>query len=197
MRELELKAVVHDLAATRAAVVRGGGVSRASGTLRDRRFDTHDRALRGRDVVLRIREFVGAPRASVTLDWKGAARFESGYKEREEISLGIADADAAQRILGELGFIVTFEIERTIDVYDLHGAVVRFERYARMDTLVEVEGEPATIERAIAALGMPRTAFTAGRLADFARAYEERTGTRAAMSQAELQGAVVFERDDA
>jgi hypothetical protein len=49
-----------------------------------------------------------------------------------------------------------------------------------------VEGAPDAIERAIAALGMPRTAYTAERLTDFAMRYEARTGERAALSDAEL-----------
>jgi len=197
MRELELKAVVHDLDALLVLVRHAGGVARESGSLYDRRFDTADRSLRARDVVLRVRRFQGRPRDYATLDWKGAAHHESGYKEREEVSLGIADADAAVRILQELGFRVSFEIERSIDVFELHGATVRFERYARMDTLVEVEGEPAAIERAIAALAMPRRAFSTGRLADFASAFERRTGTRAALSAAELNAAAAYVRDDA
>ncbi|MGQ0642994.1 MAG: class IV adenylate cyclase [Gemmatimonadaceae bacterium] len=197
MRELELKAVVHDLDAALARLVHNGAVCRERGTLRDRRFDTADRALRARDVVLRLREFNGMPRGYATLDWKGAARYDSGYKEREEISLGVDDVDHAARILYELGFLVSFEIERGIDVYELHGAMLRFERYPRMDSLVEVEGEPQHIERAIDALGMPRTEFSTGRLADFARAFEERTGVRAAFSAAELDAAAAYARDDA
>jgi hypothetical protein len=55
-----------------------------------------------------------------------------------------------------------------------------------MDDLVEVEGEPEAIERAIAALGISRGAYTAERLTDFAMRYETRTGERAALSDAEL-----------
>jgi adenylate cyclase class 2 len=197
MREVELKAVVHDLEAARSCVLRNGGVRRESGALRDRRFDTPDRALRARDVVLRVREFSGTPRGYATLDWKGPAAVAGGYKERDETSLGIAHADVAVRILHGLGFVISFTVERTIDVYTLHGATVRFELYPRMDTLVEVEGEPETIERAIAALGMLRADFTTGRLADFARAFEERTGARAAMSAAQLDSAGAYALDDA
>jgi predicted adenylyl cyclase CyaB len=165
--------------------------------LHDWRYDTQDRALRARDVVLRVRDFQGTPRNYTSLDWKGPAQFTSGYKERDEVTLGVVDAAAAARILRELGFVVTFEIERSIEVYHLDGATIRFERYARMDTLVEVEGEPAAIEHAIAALGLPRAEFTTGRLADFALAFEQRTGTKAALSSSELSAAGMFAREDA
>ena len=199
MRELELKAVVPDVDAARERLLRHGATRHEAGAQRDRRYDTAERRLRARDVVLRIREFTdagdGAARAS--LDWKGAAKFDSGYKEREELSLGIADAATASRILERLGFTVSFEIEREVEVFHIHGAVVRFERYAQMDPLVEVEGAPAAIELAIASLGIARERFTTERLSDFARAYEERTGLRAAVSSAELALPDIYARDDA
>ena len=197
MRELELKAVVPDLDACRESLDAHGAIPRERGRLYDRRFDTPERSLRARDIVLRVREFSGSPRSYATLDWKGAARFDSGYKEREEVSLGIDAGATATHILQQLGFVVSFEIERDIEVYDLSGATIRFERYARMDTLVEVEGAPDAIEGAVDALGIPRTAFTTGRLADFARAFEDRTGDRAALSAAELIASAQYERADA
>jgi predicted adenylyl cyclase CyaB len=196
MRELELKAVVPDLDACLAQLRSAGAEPREAGTLRDWRFDTADYSLRAADVVLRVREFKGTPAARTSIDWKGAARFESGYKEREETSLGIADASAAVALLQRLGFLISYEIEREIDVYELRGATIRFERYARMDTLVEVEGAPEAIESAIAALGIPRGAFSTGRLSDFARAYETRTGQRAAVSLAEIAQPDTFDRHD-
>jgi predicted adenylyl cyclase CyaB len=196
MRELELKAVVPDLNACRTRLMQHGGVLREAGKLRDLRYDTEERMLRARDVVLRVREFTGATKR-VSLDWKGAATFDSGYKEREEVTLGIADANTACRILEGLGYVVSFEIERDIEVFDVLGATVRFESYARMDTLVEVEGAPNAIEQAIRALGIPRSEFTTERLADFVQRYEERTGQRAVLSNAEGEQASPYVRADA
>ena len=197
MRELELKAVVPDLSACRTRLMQRGGVLREAGKLRDLRYDTEDRALRARDVVLRVREFISATTQRVSLDWKGAATFDSGYKEREEVTLGIADAETAGRILQGVGFVVSFEIERDIEVFDVHGATVRFERYPQMDTLVEVEGAPDAIEQAILALGVPRSEFTTQRLADFVQRYEQRAGQRAALSTADVESASSYARADA
>ena len=197
MRELELKAVVPDLNACRTRLLQRGGVLQEAGKLRDLRYDTEDRALRARDVVLRVREFISATAQRVSLDWKGAATFDSGYKEREEITLGIADTATAGGILKGLGFVVSFEIEREIEVFDVHGATVRFERYPQMDTLVEVEGAPDAIEQAIQALGIPRSEFTTQRLADFVQRYEQRAGQRAALSTADVESASSYARADA
>jgi hypothetical protein len=59
---------------------------------------------------------------------------------------------------------------------------VRFEEYADMDTLVEVEGSPEAIEGAIEAIGLPRSGFTVDRLVEFVARFEVRTGRRAAIS---------------
>jgi len=102
---------------------------------------------------------------------------------REEISTTAGDADALASILERLGYVAAMEIERHIAQYELHGAVVRFEEYPDMDTLVEVEGSPAAIEGAIEAIGLPRAGFTVERLVDFVARFEARTGRRASLSR--------------
>jgi hypothetical protein len=67
-------------------------------------------------------------------------------------------------MLTQLGYEVSIAIDRVIEQYDLAGTMVRFEHYPRMDDLVEVEGAPEQIERAIAVLGLARDGFTADRL---------------------------------
>jgi adenylate cyclase class 2 len=188
MLEVELKCVVDDVARRRAAVEAAGAVLTFSGHLLDRRYDTPDRALTARDEVLRVRVYRSPRETRTELDWKGPTRRENGYKLREELATAVGDPDAAAAILGRLGFIVTMAIDRDIVQYDLDGAMIRFERYPRLDDLVEVEGTPAQIERAIDAIGLPRERFTSERLPDFVRRFEERTGTRAALSEEELRG---------
>ena len=66
-----------------------------------------------------------------------------------------------------------------------------------MDDLVEVEGAPAAIEKAILVLSIPRASFTGERLPDFVRRFEARTGRNAALSDAELTGAVRYDVSNA
>jgi len=198
MIEEELKAVVDDLAAARHRLESAGATLTFAGRLEDRRYDRLDHELSDRDHVLRLRVYHpenGAPRSSVA--WKGETRIDGGYKQREEISSGVADATTLATILERLGLRVMMAIERDIWQYDLDGAVVRFERYPRMDDLVEVEGSRDAIERAIRALALPRASFTADRLRDFVSRYEARTGKRAALSAAELSGAVRYDHEEA
>ncbi len=188
MIEVELKSVVDDLPRRRAAAEAAGAVLTFDGRMEDRRYDMADRSLTARDHVLRLRVYRDVHGTRAELDFKGPTRREAGFKLREEIGTACADPDALATILERLGYVVTIVIDREIAQYDLDGATIRFEQYPRMDDLVEVEGAPDRIERAIDALGMPRDGFVADRLPDFARRFEERTGTTAAVSHAALAG---------
>jgi hypothetical protein len=75
-----------------------------------------------------------------------------------------------------------------VEMFELEGATLRIEHYPRFDTLLEVEGVPASIERAIACTGIAREAFTAERLTAFVERFEARSGTRAVLSQRDLAG---------
>jgi adenylate cyclase class IV len=186
MLEVELKSVVDDVYARRALVERAGGTLVFEGRLEDRRYDTPDGLLAARDHVMRVRTYISASGRRAQLDWKGPTTRENGYKLREEIGTPVEEPDMLAAVLDRLGYVVTSSIDREIAQYELDGTTIRFERYPRLDDLVEVEGEPAGIERAIAVLGLPRAGFTTDRLTDFSQRYEQRTGARAATSDAEL-----------
>jgi adenylate cyclase class IV len=200
MIELELKAVVPDLVDARRRVEQGGGRLTFYGRLEDRRYDRRDGSLAERDHVLRLRLYRDASGgvSSASVDWKGPSSINEGYKQREELTSEIAGTtEDLARILERLGFVVTMQIDRDIWQYDLAGAAVRFERYPRMDDLVEVEGAPGAIEKAILVLALPRESFTGERLPDFVRRFEARTGRDAALSDAELTGAVRYDVSNA
>jgi predicted adenylyl cyclase CyaB len=196
MREVEVKAVVDDWDARRDRVVEAGAQLSFAGRLEDRRYDTASHDLASRGEVLRVRVYRGDGDERAEIGWKGPTSQESGYKVREELGASTPDAAAMALILRRLGFVVCQAIDREIMQYDMNGTIIRFERYPRMDDLVEVEGTPAGIERAVAVLGIPRSEFTAERLPKFVRRFEARTGERAALSRRELAGAPT-PRDDA
>ena len=197
MREVELKAVVADEGEARRRLDVAGARLIFEGRLEDRRYDTGDRTLGDQDHVLRVRVYRTPQGARASLDWKGPTRYEDGYKVREELSTHADDGDALVAILERLGYVVTREIERTIAQYEIGGATVRFERYPRMDVLVEVEGAPDAIERAIVVLAMDRAGFTSERLPAFVERYERRTGQRAALCDRELRDDYRFRAADA
>lgn len=194
-REIELKARVDDLDAARGRIARAGARLVFEGMLRDRLYDTPDRSLSGRDLVLRLRSYAAAAGGIVAhLDWKGPTLRQNGFKVRSELTTGVTNPDELATILGKIGFEVVGHVDREVAQYELVAAdesrtIVRFEQYPRMDILVEVEGSPGGIERAIEVLGIPRESFSAGRLADFVRAYEARTGQRGATCDRDLESA--------
>ncbi len=188
MREVELKAVVDDLAERRRKIEAAGAKLSFEGKISDRRYDFASRELSGRDEVLRTRRYQSPASTRTYLDWKGPTEMQGTYKIREEITVPVEDFDALEKILEKLGLKLTWEIDRNIAQYQLDSATIRFETYPRMDVLVEVEGEPAAIEAAIEVLGLPRGTFTSERLPDFVNRFEHRTGVRSAMSDREMEG---------
>jgi predicted adenylyl cyclase CyaB len=196
MLEVELKAVVTDLVATRKRLEKAGARLTYEGRLVDRRYDIESRDLADRDEVLRVRRYESGGSAKTYLDWKGPTETQGPYKIREEISTLVDDFVATEQILDKVGFMVTMEIDREIAQYQLDGATIRFEMYPRMDVLVEVEGTSDAIEQAIEALGMARGEFTSERLATFVSRFEKRTGVRAAICDRELTGDSQYRRSD-
>lgn len=198
MREVELKAVVDDWQGRRARIERAGASLVFAGRLSDRRYDTPARALAHRGEVLRMRFYrgEGAFPTHAEVGWKGPTGTDAGYKVREELETAVGDPTVAAALLSRLGYVVTRTTDRDIAQYTLDGTMVRFERYPRMDELVEVEGDPAGIERAVVALGLERSAFTAERLPAFVRRWQQRTGGEPALSDDELAGRVPFTLED-
>jgi adenylate cyclase class IV len=183
--EIEVKARITDLPALRRALRRAHARLAFRGRMSDRKFDRR-RELRRRDQVLRLREYHPAGRRGAPLaifGWKGAQRRQAGYRHRPELETAVPDGAAVQGLLQRLGYRVVESIDRRVEIYRLGGATLRIERYPRMDTLLEVEGSPRAIERAIRATGMPRERFLSESLPYFMRAYRRRTGRPARVSR--------------
>jgi adenylate cyclase class IV len=189
--EIELKSVVTDADALRQALDEAGAVLRFHGMMRDRRLDRGGE-LSARDEVLRVRTWIdedgGHPLAETA--WKGKTSVNpEGYKQREEVEFTVADGTAALRLLTALGYNPVEVIDRYVEVFELEGTVARIEWFPRMDTLVEIEGEPEGIESLIVLIGLDRQGCVADSLASFSRRYEERTGEPAILAEDMLAGA--------
>jgi adenylate cyclase class IV len=182
--ELEVKARVEDPAGLRAALVRAGAALEFQGDMIDRRFDCKG-WLGERDEVLRLRTYRPADgaRPHGVLAWKGPASARGGYRHRRELEARTSEPDAMVAILERMRFKESLRIDRRVEIWRIAGAVLRIEEYPRMDTLVEVEGPPPAIERAIAATGLPRERFLPESLPHFVAAYEARTGRAARLAR--------------
>jgi predicted adenylyl cyclase CyaB len=180
--EIEVKARVPDVTAFAAALTQAGATVEFSGEMTDHRFDRKGR-LADKDEMLRLRVY--RPQSGATrgeLCWKGPVESNGEYRHRPEIEFGVEDPWNALALLDRLGYAETLRIERIVTVYRLGSATLRVERYPEMDVLVEVEGDPAAIEKAIAATGVPRDEFLPESLPQFVSRYEERTGRRARLA---------------
>jgi len=181
--ELEVKTRVDDPAALARALRAAGAELVFSGQMVDRRFD-RNKELEARDEVIRLRLYRPTDKGPSwgVFGWKGPVAMRDGYRHRSEAESKVDDPDAVFALLAHLGFQVSLRIDREIEQYRLGDAVLRLERYPGMDTLLEVEGPPAAIERAIVATGLPRSAFLPESLPYFIAAYEQRTGRRAQLA---------------
>ena len=184
--ELELKARVDDPDAVRRTLLAAGAELVYRGAMMDRRFDRKDR-LKKRDEVVRLRVYHPADRSPEwgVLGWKGPVSQRSGYKRREEWESRVDDPRAVLVVLRRLGYKIITRIDRAIEQYRLGDATLRLEWYPAMDVLLEVEGAPDEIERAIATTGLPRESFLTESLPFFKDDYEKRTGRRARVSRSE------------
>lgn len=186
MIELEVKAVVPDPAAVRRSLVEAGAVAGFAGLMHDRRLD-REGALLARDEVLRVRRYMEPEGHRVRVSWKGPVSVDRGYKRRPEIEYEVSGGQA-EALFEALGYRVVEAIDRYVEYYSLEGATIRLEWYPRMDVLLEIEGTPEAIERAAAATGLPRQAFTADPLVAFVARWEAREGRPAATALAQLGG---------
>ena len=182
--ELELKARIDDPEAVRRALIAAGAELTYRGAMLDRRFDRKER-LRSRDEVVRLRVYHPADHAREwgVLGWKGPVGKKDGYRHREEWETRVDDSKAALVVLRHLGYKIVLRIDRAVEQYRLGEATLRLEWYPAMDVLLEVEGAPDEIERAIAATGLPRELFLPESLPYFTDEYEKRTGKTARLAR--------------
>ena len=194
--ELELKAIIRDVGALRAALDRVGAVRTFRGMMRDRRLDCGGK-LTALNRVLRLRTSeaeAGTSRCEVT--WKGPTTVTAtGYKHREELVCDMGDGPAAFAIFEALGYQVIHAIDRFVEVWEQGEASARLEWYPRMDPLLEIEGAPAGMERLITALGLDRADCVPDALAEFGARYAVRTGRSALWAEVDLAGAAPGWRD--
>ncbi|HKA58531.1 MAG TPA: class IV adenylate cyclase [Gemmatimonadales bacterium] len=182
--ELELKARIDDPDALRRALLAAGAELTYRGAMLDRRFDRKQR-LEKRDEVVRLRVYHPADHSKEwgVLGWKGPIGKKDGYRHREEWETRVDDPKVALVVLRRLGYRIVVRIDRTVEQYRLGDATLRLEWYPEMDVLLEVEGPPDAIERAIVATGLPRDMFLAESLPYFQQAYEKRTGKPARLAR--------------
>ena len=120
MREVELKAVVDDLAGTRRLLEKAGAKLVFEGSLSDRRYDVESRELAERDEVLRVRRYQAPGSSKTYLDWKGPTEIQDVYKIREEVSTLVEDFDSLEQSAWRAGTTRWKSSKRTIRTPSFH-----------------------------------------------------------------------------
>ena len=155
-RETEIKLPVGSAAAGRRLLRKAGFRAAGRRCFEDNVvFDTPQTALRRAGCLLRLRTV----RRRSVLTFKGPAA-PGRHKSRDEIETPVADASALQAILQRLGFSPVFRYQK----YRTEFAMPGQEGLATLDEtpigcFIEVEGSPAWIDRAAAALGFTETDY--------------------------------------
>jgi adenylate cyclase, class 2 len=148
--EIEIKLPVADLSPVRDRLARTG--ARVHAPRHDESNDLYDdaeRKLSGSGRTVRLRRAAGR----AVLTYKGAPRFENGTRVREERETEVSDAAEADAILAGLGLKKAFRYEKRREEWDAEGCVIALDETPIGD-FVEIEGDPAAIRRAVAALGL-------------------------------------------
>jgi adenylate cyclase class 2 len=110
-------------------------------------FDDAGESLRRSGRLLRLRN---AGELTVKLPMAEAAA-GGGFKSRREITAEVASGPI-QELLEGLGYRVTWRYEKWREGWDLDGVWVTIDELPFVGTVVELEGEPAGIEAALARL---------------------------------------------
>jgi adenylate cyclase, class 2 len=148
--EIEVKLPVSDLDALRRKLPETGAALRASEHEESNvLYDDPERRLSSSGRTVRLRRAAG----KALLTYKGPVRFESGARVREEREVEVSDAAEADAILAGLGLLPRFRYDKRREEWHFKGAVVALDRTPIGD-FVEVEGDPATIRRVVALLGL-------------------------------------------
>ena len=105
----------------------------------DYHFDDTKASLQRSDKALRIRRQVAGESTQLLMTYKGP-KHKGNFKKRREIEFEIADADAADKLLGELGYHKTLVVEKKRRLWKIGGCEVALDRLELLGDYVEIEG---------------------------------------------------------
>jgi adenylate cyclase class 2 len=193
MAEIELKFHVRDAAKLRQRVLDAGFLLQTERTFESNTlFDTPERSLRGRQQILRLRQYG----ETWTLTHKRPTddereRESLRYKFRQETETHVDDGEAMGAILIELGYLPVFRYEKfRTEFVDAGGSGSIVLDETPIGTFAEAEGSPAWIEETLQKLGVrSKSCFTESYGKMFEQ-WQQHTGSNAQnMAFAEVEAA--------
>ncbi|MBL8898730.1 MAG: class IV adenylate cyclase [Planctomycetes bacterium] len=155
-REVEIKFRLRSREALEARLLAIGATYHGTELEKNALFDREDGALRRAGEALRLRQTEAldeAARARATLTWKGPRR-PGPLKDREERESEVSAPDDVRAILIALGCAPLLEFEKRRSTWRWGSAEIALDEVAPLGSFLEIEADPAEIERAIEALGL-------------------------------------------
>ena len=150
-REVEVKIAIDDVSGSASRIEALGGELVLPRHFEDNcLFDTEHSSLATTGRILRVRQAVG--RCVVTSKSGEPSNEASRYKIRTEIEVIVDDAAAIRALLESVGFRVRWRYQKYRRAYRWEGATVVLDETPH-GAYWEIEGEPASIDRAAARLG--------------------------------------------
>ena len=149
LQEVEVKLHTPDLAAVQEALEAAGAMLVKPRVFeRNVRYDSADGSLMAAGIVLRLRQD-----EAVKLTYKADASVERGIVSRFEAEVEVSDFKTMDVILRRLGYVVALVYEKYRATYELDGAEIVLDELP-YGNFTEIEGDAATIERVVEALGL-------------------------------------------
>ena len=153
-QEIEIKFVVDDPSAMRAALEREGAISQGMREESNIRLDDPSRSLSARDVVLRLRRITSAQGVEHILTVKAPlSGGDPAFSMRREVEVMVGDAQAALAALAMLGYTPYWRYEKRRETF-VWGAVEAALDEMPYGWFLELEGPPPDIRELAARLGL-------------------------------------------
>jgi adenylate cyclase class 2 len=148
--EIEVKLPAADLAEVRRRLEElGATLEKERHDESNDLFDDAAGSFAGSGRALRLRRAQGRG----ILTFKGAAKFTQGVKSREERETVVGEPGEMEAILERLGFRRKFRYEKRREEWRYSDCDVALDE-TPIGNFVEIEGDPAAIRRAVAALAL-------------------------------------------
>ncbi|MCY3867697.1 MAG: class IV adenylate cyclase [Chloroflexi bacterium] len=149
LREVEVKLHTPDLEVVEKSLAAAGATLVKPRVFeRNVRYDSADGMLMAAGIVLRLRQD-----EAVKLTYKADASVERGIVSRFEAEVELSDFETMDAILQRLGYEVALIYEKYRTTYTLGGAEIVLDELP-FGNFTEIEGDAATIERVVEALGL-------------------------------------------
>jgi len=182
-REIEVKLLFESPDSARSSLERIGARVVHERTFEDNIVYDDDRGrLVAAGQLLRLRRWGGA----ATLTFKAPVEGRHRHKVREEHETAVERPEELERILLGLGFLPIYRYQKYRTLYAL-GALHACVDETPLGCFVELEGEPADIDRAASSMGLGPDDYV---LATYRDLHEQH-----ARSRGERPGDLVFDRD--